>query len=194
MQHFDRDDLNQANETLRTIPFFPTDDGARAAVSEFLARVCPHKEALLWLSVKASESMRVWGGLAGLRDLLAQRYQVADADNPADPETIDWNQFPNHEQEGALPPPELRRLEADGVLMIEGKTAPPLPPQELAKLHNELLEPLLAKPWPSGNSDSYRRRDEELARQIAENGRHLTDELKAARRAQIEGALGMPLL
>jgi hypothetical protein len=115
MRQIEKTDLLRAGEVLQAIPFFPGDEGARAVVIEWLAKTCPHLEALEWLSVKALETMRAWGGVPALRDLLEQRFQLAPDEGDfrrAEPDDIDWNRFPSHADERALPPAAPKMLEA----------------------------------------------------------------------------------
>jgi hypothetical protein len=75
---FDRNDLATAADKLKTIPYYPTDAGAQAAICEFLAKICPHRAALLWVVDRLCESARAWPGLAEVRGLLCWKFRPAD--------------------------------------------------------------------------------------------------------------------
>jgi hypothetical protein len=70
------DDLNAAVDDLATIPFFPNE--SRASVMNFLAKICPHRKALVWLAAEATNRVRTWPGLAEIRGLLCTKYDAAD--------------------------------------------------------------------------------------------------------------------
>lgn len=201
MQHerIKLDDLSAAISGLAMLKYFPSEPEVRAQIKALLARMCPHLEALEWLVATLVNQAGEWPGPAEVRRTLASRYRPADGDEGNRPtlgsDDIDWSRFPSHADEGALPPADLARLSGttSAAPMLTGEIAPPMAAAELAKFHNEMLGPLLAKPWPRGLAKpdgQMRAREEELARSMAETGRHLTDEQKASRMAEIEAAIG----
>jgi len=199
MQLFDKVDLDRANKTLQTIRFFPAEPGPRAAVTEFLAKVCPDREALQWLAMKASETMREWGGLAGIRDLLTQRYIPADgvASTPSiEPDYTDWSRYPSHETEHAVPPADLARLSAGehqtaARLLADSPAEQARRPAEADQFRAELLGPVVRHfdRVHAVNETRLRSLERQLAADIAVTGRVLSDAEKAARLAETEAGL-----
>jgi hypothetical protein len=196
---FTNEDLDGAISDLGMLKFFPSDPSVQGSIKAYLAKLCPHKEALRWLVATLVNQIGEWPGPAEVRRTLASRYRPADGDEGNRPtlgsDDIDWSRFPSHADEGALPPADLARLSrtTSAAPMLTGEIAPSMATAELAKFHNEMLGPLLAKPWPRGLAKpdgQMRAREEELARSMAETGRHLTDEQKASRMAEIEAAIG----
>lgn len=68
-------ELFRAVDSLATLPFFPQD--SRGAVMEFVAQICPHREALEWLISRAVE-LDKWPGLGEIRGLLCTKWDAAD--------------------------------------------------------------------------------------------------------------------
>jgi hypothetical protein len=191
---FDENDLRWANETLSTIPFYPQDGGTQSAISDFLAKVCPHRTALRWVVTTLAEQKQPWPGLGGIRELLCKRFAPADGVEFGDlgsseGDDIDCTQFPNHEQERLIPPPELT---VSRTLQIAGDVAPPMPADELEKLQNETLGPLIEKRWPRGLKTSHASETRKLEEQLAADAAaapKLTEEQKQSRLAELEEAL-----
>jgi hypothetical protein len=75
---FTIDDLEIAVGDLSTIPFFPSDERARASVMEQLRRMCPHIEGLRFIVDTAMARCKQWPGMSELRGLLCTRYNAAD--------------------------------------------------------------------------------------------------------------------
>lgn len=73
-----KQDLEAGMNALRTIPYFPADAGAQAAIQRFLAQICPHRAAVEYLCATASEAMSEWCGIKQLRGLLCLRYRPSD--------------------------------------------------------------------------------------------------------------------
>jgi hypothetical protein len=76
MNEITLEDLETAVDDLSTIPFFPNE--SRAAVQTFLAKICPHREAVAWLAAEATNRVRTWPGLAEIRGLLCTKFDAAD--------------------------------------------------------------------------------------------------------------------
>lgn len=183
-------DIKSAITKMGMLKYFPTDEDVRAEIGALLARMCPHLEALHWLTRALIDGVGEWPGPAELRRMLASRYRLADGDEGdapvLAPEDIDWSRFPSHADERALPPAAPKLLEAAAG---ELATIPDRPEHEI---FSEVLQHF-SKPWPRPEpklEGQLRARDEELARQIAESGRKLTEAQKAARLAEVESALG----
>ena len=75
-ERFTTQDLEAACDDLAMMPFFPAD--ARAAVMLFLAKICPHREALRWLVAQLINRVGKWPGPAEIRGLLCTKYDAAD--------------------------------------------------------------------------------------------------------------------
>lgn len=76
MPKIEMSDLNRACDDLATIPYFPNE--SRGSVIEYLAKICPHYEALRWLVETAMNRITKWPGLAEIRGLLCTRYDARD--------------------------------------------------------------------------------------------------------------------
>ena len=70
--------LTEALQDLSMLEFFPSDEGARAAIMRTLARMCPHLEALEWLVRQFCDRIGRWHGPAELRAVLCTRYRPSD--------------------------------------------------------------------------------------------------------------------
>lgn len=70
------EDLKRAVDDLATIPYFPAE--SRASVMDFLAKICPHYEALRWLVDTALNRVTKWPALAEIRGLLCTKYDARD--------------------------------------------------------------------------------------------------------------------
>lgn len=77
-EEFNRRDLDRAADKLKTIPYYPADGGAQAAICEFVAKICPSREALCWLVDRLCETARAWPGLAEVRGLLCWKFRPND--------------------------------------------------------------------------------------------------------------------
>ncbi len=76
---FTEADLRQAMQDLSTCSFYPTDEGARASIQFQLAKMCPSREALMWLADTFMNRIgRFSGGVPELRAVLATKYKPAD--------------------------------------------------------------------------------------------------------------------
>lgn len=75
---FTQGDLNSAITRMKLLKFFPGDPGARGALMELLATLCPHREALLWLTDTLINRVGEWPGPTELRGLLCTHYRPAD--------------------------------------------------------------------------------------------------------------------
>ena len=184
---FDETDLSRANRTLQVIPFYPADEVAQASIAEFLARICPHRTALLWLVDTLVERMPAWTGLPDVRGLLCCRYRPADGVEgtccvagftPRDGES---RQIMAHENfkavEGAKSP---LRITGDAIV-VEG--APHVgPPSEY---------PAFVPP-PPARADVRRSDQARLAADLAA-GVPLSEQQKRSRTIEIEAALGRSL-
>jgi hypothetical protein len=199
MQRIDRNDLVRANAVLQTIPFYPADEGAQSAVCEWLAKTCPHREALEWLTATVTATMAQWGGIVALRDLLTRRYRAADgAGNAAAPdaEAINWSRYPSHETEHAVPPADLARLSA-GEHQTAARLLADSPAEQARRLAEadqfraELLGPVVRHfdRVHAVNETRLRSLERQLAADIAATGRVLSDAEKAARLAETEAGL-----
>jgi hypothetical protein len=75
---FTADDLENAMDELSMCQFFPTDPGTRSAIMRLLARMVPHREALIWLVRTMVDKVGVWKGPMELRGVLCTRWKPAD--------------------------------------------------------------------------------------------------------------------
>lgn len=106
---FTRADLAQACDDLATLPYFP--HNGRASVMDHLAKMCPHKEALLYVVDAVLAHATSWPGLAELRGVLCNRYTPADG--------IDaWTSIPglsaaDNEQRAIEQHEEIKKLEKE---------------------------------------------------------------------------------
>jgi hypothetical protein len=71
-------DLETAIEELAMLQYFPADDGARAAIMRLLARMVPHREALIWVVRTMVDRVGAWKGPMELRGVLCTRFRPAD--------------------------------------------------------------------------------------------------------------------
>lgn len=71
-------DLDNALDRLKLMKFFPSDPGAQAALWELLGRICPHLEALEWLTFTLIDRVAEWPGAQAIRGLLCTKYDAAD--------------------------------------------------------------------------------------------------------------------
>ncbi len=78
MDKFTADDLENAMDELSMCQFFPTDPGTRSAIMALLARMVPHREALIWLVRTMSDKIGAWKGPMELRGVLCTRWKPAD--------------------------------------------------------------------------------------------------------------------
>lgn len=71
-------DLSQAVEDLAMCEFFPSDPAVRAAIMRLLAKMCPSREALIWLVSTYTNRIGKWHGPAELRGVLCTRFRPSD--------------------------------------------------------------------------------------------------------------------
>lgn len=71
-------DLDLAIARLATCEYFPSGAGDRAAIAEALVDMCPHREALVWLTKTFRDRVGKWRGAAELRGVLCWRFKPAD--------------------------------------------------------------------------------------------------------------------
>ena len=183
-----------AIKRMRMLRYFPC--VAESEIMELLVKLCPHDDAVVWLTAAACQ-LSEWPGPGELRRIVASRYRPADGReniSPAAPGEIDWNCFPGHETEHLKPPPELRQIETGGRLMIESETAPPMPAGELEQFHARTLGALIAKSWPrvcrGGVDEGALAKAEEKLRAEMAVAPKLTEAQKVSRLAALESALG----
>ena len=123
---FTNEDLDGAMADLAMLRFFPSEAATRGSIKAYIAKICPHKAALDYVVATLVDRVGEWPGPAQTRRVLAERYRPADGDKSpvvAEDDHIDWNQFPSHEDEGAIPPTDLKRLENPHILLLNGKKA-----------------------------------------------------------------------
>jgi hypothetical protein len=70
--------LAGAVEELAAIPFFPSEEGARIAITTQISRFVGDEKQLRWLVDAALGAMRKWEGLPELRGLFCTRFKPAD--------------------------------------------------------------------------------------------------------------------
>jgi len=68
--------LESACDDLGMLEYFPKE--ARVSVKLLLAKICPHTEALHWLTNTLVNHIGKWPGPAEVRGLLCTRYDAAD--------------------------------------------------------------------------------------------------------------------
>jgi len=73
-----RKDIEISINRLKLLKFFPGDPGPAAAAGEFLAKICPHVEALEWLVATLMDRIGSWPGTAEVRGILCNKYDAAD--------------------------------------------------------------------------------------------------------------------
>lgn len=78
MENFNARDLEIAIEELAMCKYFPSEAGTQAAIMRLLARIVPHKEALMWLVRTFADRIGQWHGPQELRAILCTRYRPAD--------------------------------------------------------------------------------------------------------------------
>ena len=78
MDLINKTDIKRALADFSMCPYFPADPATQAAVGVFLARICPHREALEWLVLTFINRVGKWQGPVELRGVLATRYRPAD--------------------------------------------------------------------------------------------------------------------
>jgi len=78
MATFDESDLEQAVDELSMLEYFPQNPGAQAATQRLLAKMCPSREALLWLVSTMVNRVGKWHGPSELRGVLCWKYPPAD--------------------------------------------------------------------------------------------------------------------
>jgi hypothetical protein len=78
MAKFSKADLESANRRMQMLSYYPTDPGAHAAIMELLAKMCPSREALIWLVDAMVNRVGAWKGPAELRGVLCWRFTPAD--------------------------------------------------------------------------------------------------------------------
>lgn len=77
-ERFQANDLESAISDLSMCKFFPTDAATQAAIGRLLAKICPHREALLWLVDTMVNRVGAWNGPMELRGVLCWKYKPAD--------------------------------------------------------------------------------------------------------------------
>lgn len=124
---FNQTDLNAAMARLKMLSYFPADPGAQGAVMELLAKMCPSRESLLWLTETMTDVVGEWKGPAELRGLLCTHFKPADGIERScgipgfRPEDYEAKHFDRHQalKAGAVPAevsqellqaPKLKRL------------------------------------------------------------------------------------
>lgn len=71
-------DLKRAHQDLLMLAYYPQAAEAQAAIMRLLAKMCPHREALAWLTDTMVNRVGTWKGPAELRGVLCTRYRPAD--------------------------------------------------------------------------------------------------------------------
>ena len=182
-------DIKRSVTRMGMLKYFPADAETRGEIGALLARMCPHLEALEWLTRQLIDGVGEWPGPAELRRILCSRWAPADRDpfTPAEPDDIDWSQFPSHADERALPPASTKMLTA--AQSTDLATIPDRP-AEVAEVIAHF-----SKPWPRGSTNSSgetRKLEEQLERDKAE-ATPLTEDQKRSRILELESALGVKL-
>lgn len=114
MDKFTPQDLETALDELSMCQYFPTEPGVRAAIMRTLARMVPHREALIWLVRTMVDRIGTWKGPMELRGVLCTRFRPADGIEAFSslpgfrPEDSEAALLDEHEQRkvGWLPPAE----------------------------------------------------------------------------------------
>jgi hypothetical protein len=75
---FNEGDLTAVIANLSMLRFFPPEEATRAAIQALLVRMCPGKEALLWLVDEFVNRIGEWRGPMELRAVLSTRWMPAD--------------------------------------------------------------------------------------------------------------------
>lgn len=71
-------DLDRATDQMQLLEFWRNDTGFVAAVQTYLALICPHTEALEWLTAALVNHIGKWPGPHEVRGLLCTKYDAAD--------------------------------------------------------------------------------------------------------------------
>jgi hypothetical protein len=66
-------------EMMASIPFFPTEAGARAVIANEIASMCESLDRAEWLAVRMIRLYRKWPGVIELRIVFCSKYQPLDA-------------------------------------------------------------------------------------------------------------------
>lgn len=187
---FTNQDLDGAIADLGMLKFFPSDATVQGSIKAYLAKLCPHKKALLWLVVTLVNQTGEWPGPAEVRRVLASRYRPADGDEGDQPqlasEDVHWQKFPSHADERARLPQPAKLLSA--AECVDLATVPDRPAEQI---FGEVLDHF-SKPWPAGHartSGELHALEEQLALDKAA-ATPLTESQKASRIAEIESILG----
>ena len=181
-------DIKHAIVVLAMLKYFPQDEETRAEIGSFLARICPHLEALEYLTRQLVDAVGEWPGPAEVRRILENRYRPADAGQPAviEPGDIDWKHFPSHTDQHALAPAPPKLLSVANA--AELAALPDRPAQEII---GDVVQHF-SRPWPAGKpapAGVLHALEEELALDKAAAA-PLTESQKASRIAEIESILG----
>jgi len=70
--------LEESTDQMQMLEFWRSDPAFIAAVQAYLARICPHVEALEWLTAALVNHVGKWPGPHEVRGLLCTRYDAAD--------------------------------------------------------------------------------------------------------------------
>lgn len=126
---FTKRDLDDAISDLGMLQFFPSDPGAQVGVQNLLRKMCPHKEALLWLVQTLVNRVGRWPGPMEVRGVLCWKYKPADgieADSsikgfsPSDGEELAVNEQKQLAAGGTTESSEMK-------LLVRAKAMPQLP-------------------------------------------------------------------
>lgn len=116
-ERFTEQDLRMAVSELAMMAYFPADEDTRSAIMRLLARMVPHRVALIWLVRTMVDRVGRWSGPTELRGVLCTRFRPADGIEAFStlpgfrPEDSEAAMLDEHEQRkvGWLPPAEGER-------------------------------------------------------------------------------------
>lgn len=102
---------------------------AQAALMEFLALICPHREALEWLVSELVNKVGEWPGPADVRGLLSVKYMPADGLRTDcgipgyRPQDFEAREIDRHyiRVAGGIPASDMKRLEGERLAEIYSK-------------------------------------------------------------------------